>query len=404
MDYIAVYNSQYMLTIFHDCRLIDGVADRVSEHIDVLIDNGKIKAIEPTRERYPAEGMLISGVGYTLLPGLIDCHAHYTLDPWAKDPFSQIATEPVGMTMLRAARTARDGLYAGVTTVRDAGAPRQLNFLLRDAIAKGLVPGPRLLAPGCAITITGGHGITFGVEADGMDALQKAVRAQMRDGADVIKIVASEAAMLTGPEAAVEELTQDEINMLVGEARRRGLRIFSHAQNSVSVMRSARAKVDSVEHAFLADADAIRSLRDNNVTLTPTLAVTEITLERDDLTPEFRSRMLHIRDKHWWSCEEAIRIGVNVVASTDCGEPCIYPSHLWRDIRILHDRGLSKMNAIKAGTSRAAELLGVQASVGTIVAGKQADCILVNGDPLVDMAALGKVALVMQAGQVVFRS
>ncbi|MCW1967871.1 MAG: amidohydrolase family protein [Anaerolineae bacterium] len=392
-----------MLTIFHDCRLIDGLGEHAQTHVDVLIEHGKIKAIEPTRERHPAEGTIISGAGYTLLPGLIDCHAHYTLDPWAKDPFTQIATEPVGMTMLRAARTARDGLYAGVTTVRDAGAPRQLNFLLRDAIAKGLVPGPRLLAPGCAITITGGHGMKFGGGAAGMDGLRNAVRAQMRVGAEVMKIVASEVAMLTGPDAAVEELTQDEIDMLVSEARRRGLRIFSHAQNSVSVTRSARAKVDSVEHAFLADADAIRCLRDNNVTLTPTLAVTEVTLERDDLTPEFRSRMLHIRDKHWWSCEEAIRIGVNVVASTDCGEPCIYPSLLWRDIRILHDRGLSKMNAIKAATSRAAELLGVQASVGSIASGKQADCILVNGDPLADLSALGRVALVMQAGQVVHR-
>ncbi len=390
-----------MVTIFQDCHLIDGVSDSARKHVDVSIDGARVTAIEPARPRLPGEGNLIAANGRTLLPGLIDCHAHYTLDPWAPDPFSQIAREPVGMTMLRAARAARDGLQAGVTTVRDAGAPRQLNFLLRDAIKQGLIPGPRLLAPGCAITITGGHGMTFGVQADGMDALQAAVRAQMRDGADVIKIVASEAAMLTGPEAAVEELTQAEINMLVAEARRRGLRIFSHAQNSESVRRSARAGVDSVEHAFLADGDALRELRDHNITLTPTLAVTEVTLERDDLTPAFRERMLHIRDKHWWSCEQAIRLGVNVVASTDCGEPCIYPSLLWRDIRILHDRGLSSMNAIKAATSRAAALLGVDASVGSITVGRQADCILVDGDPLADLAALGHVSLVMQQGRIV---
>ena len=392
-----------MPIILHNCRVIDGISNQPRTGVDVIVSGTTITAVEPTRPRQSHEGTLIDGSSVTLMPGLIDCHAHYTLDPWAANPFTQIASEPVGMTMLRAARTARDGLYAGITTVRDAGAPRQLNFVLRDAINAGLIPGPRILAPGCAITITGGHGITFGVEADGMHELQRAVRAQMRDGADVIKIVASEAAMLTGPEAGVEELTQDEISMLVQEARRRGLRIFSHAQNSISVMRSARAGVDSVEHAFLANAEAIATLRTHNVTLTPTLAVTQVTLERDDLTPAFRERMLRIREQHWWSCEEAIRQGVNVVASTDCGEPCIYPSLLWRDICLLHDRGLSRMDAIKAATSRAAVLLGVEAHVGSIEVGKQADIILVAGNPADDLTCLATVALVMKSGEVVYR-
>jgi imidazolonepropionase-like amidohydrolase len=390
-----------MTFIFHNCRVIDALSERPLEGQDVLVADGRIQGVEPTRSRLPHEGYVFDASAYTVMPGLIDCHAHYTLDPWAADPFSQIAHEPAGMSMLRAARAARDGLYAGVTTVRDAGAPRQLNFVLRDAINAGLIPGPRLLAPGCAITITGGHGMTFGVEADGIDALQRAVRTQMRDGADVIKIVASEAAMLTGPEAGVEELSQDEINMLVAEARRRGLRIFSHAQNSTSVIRSARAGVDSVEHAFLANKEAITTLREHNITLTPTLAVVQVTLEREDLTPAFRERMERIREQHWWSCEEAIRQGVNVVASTDCGEPCIYPSLLWRDICLLHDRGLRRMDAIKAATSRAAELLGVAQQVGSVQVGKQADLICVPGNPADDLTRLGQVQLVMKAGEVV---
>jgi imidazolonepropionase-like amidohydrolase len=370
----------------------------------VIVDGRDIAAVEASRPRGAGDGVVIDGSGLSILPGLIDSHAHYTLDPWSADPFDKVWRESDAVAITYAARAARVALHAGITTTRDAGAPRQLNFALRDAIAKGFIPGPRLLAPGCAITITGGHGRLFGVEADGMDALQKAVRAQMRDGADVIKIVASEAAMLTGPEAAVEELSQEEIAMLVGEARRRGLRIFSHAQNSTSVMRSARAKVDSVEHAFLASKEAISSLRDNSVTLVPTLAVTEVTLERDDLTPAFRERMLRIRDKHWWSCEEAIRQGVTVVASTDCGEPQIFPNLLWRDIRLLHERGLTRMGAIQAATSKAAALLGVDQRVGCIAAGKQADVVLVKGNPLEDLAALSQVAMVMQAGQMVFKA
>ena len=393
-----------MQTIFQNCRVIDGVSDAARDQLDIVVEGRAIVAVEMARPREAGSATVIDGAGLTLLPGLIDCHAHYTLDPWSADPFVKVWRESDAVAITYAARAARVALHAGITTTRDAGAPRQLNFALRDAIAKGFVPGPRLLAPGCAITITGGHGRLFGIEADGMDALQQAVRAQMRDGADVIKIVASEAAMLTGPEAAVEELSQAEIDMLVGEARRRGLRIFSHAQNSVSVIRSAQAKVDSVEHAFLASKEAISALRDNAVTLVPTLAVTEVTLERDDLTPAFRERMLRIRDKHWWSCEEAIRQGVNVVASTDCGEPQIFPNLLWRDIRVLHDRGLTKMGAIQAATSKAAALLGIGATVGSIAAGMQADLILVQGNPLDDLASLSQVALVMQAGKTVVQA
>jgi len=390
-----------MTVIFQDCRLIDGISDTPREHCDVIVDGAHIVAIENSRQRAPGDQQLIAAKGATMLPGLIDCHAHYVIDPWAADPFGQARQESDSMTILRAARCARVALEAGVTTTRDAGAPRQLNFALRDAIAAGLIPGPRLLAPGGAITITGGHGMLFGVEVDGIDRLQTAVRQQMRDGADVVKIVASEAAMSTGPEAGVEELTQAEIEMLVQEARRRGLRIFSHAQSSTSVIRSGRAGVDSVEHAFLANAEAIGVLKECGTTLVPTLAVTEVTLEQPDLLPAYRERMIVIRELHWASCEEAIRQGVNVVAGTDCGVPNILPDMLWREIRLLHARGLSKMDALKAATSRAAALLGVDSEVGTLEPGKQADLILTAGNPAEDLDTLRVVDVVMQAGKIV---
>ena len=389
--------------ILHNVRLFDGIDDALREHCDVIIDGDRITAIENTRAWTPNEHTVISAADCTLLPGLIDCHAHYVFDPWEPDPFGTANREPQTRTILRAARCARVALESGVTTTRDAGAPFQLNFMLRDAIAAGLVPGPRILAPGLAVTITGGHGTQFGRQADGLDELKKAVREQIRDGADVIKIIASEAAMLTTGEAGVEELTQEEIDVLVREARRRGLRIFSHAQNCTSLIRSARAGVDSVEHAFLADAEAIGVLKECGTTLVPTLTVTAATLEQTDLAPALRRRMLEIREVHWASCEEAIRQGVNVVAGTDCGVPGILPNMLWREIRLLHERGLSKANALRAATSRAAELLGVDTQVGTVEKGKQADLILVQGNPLDDLARLETVELVIKEGKIVHR-
>ena len=389
-----------MSTIFQDCRVIDGLADAPREHCDVIVDGERIAAIEPARPRAAGEQQLLPAAGLTLLPGLIDCHAHYTLDPSADDIFQSVEREREALSILRAAQRARQALEAGVTTTRDAGAPRQLNLVLRDAIAAGLVPGPRLLAPGLAITITGGHGHRFGRQADGPVELQKAVREQMRDGADVIKIISSEAAMLTGAEAGVAEMTQAEIEVIVQEARRRGLRTFSHAQSASAVVRSAQAGVNSVEHAFLADPPAIGVLKRCGTFLVPTLAVTAVTLERDDISAAYRQRMLDIRELHWASCEEAIRQGVPVVTGTDCGVTGVLSTMLWREIVLVHERGLSAMDAIRAATSRAAALLGVAGQVGSLQPGKQADLILVAGNPLDDLSILKRMALVMKAGKI----
>lgn len=390
-----------MPTIFHDCRMIDCVGDMVREHCDVVVDHDKVVAIEPTRARSLGEHVIVESDGMSILPGLIDCHTHYLIYPWGLDPRKLEMGGPHGRAVLRAARCARVALESGVTTARDAGAPDGLNIVLRDAINEGLIPGPRILASGRGITITGGHGTGFSREADGVSEVLKAVREEMRDGVDVVKIFASEAAMLTGPEAGVEELTQAEIEVIVSEATRRGLRSFSHAQNSRSVVRSARGGVHSVEHAFLADEQAIHVLRECGTVLVPTLAVTEVTLERADLPEVYRLRMLDIKRMHWNSCEEAIRQGVSVVAGTDCGVPGVLPDMLWREICLLSDRGMTHMGAIKAATIRAADLLGLGDRIGSIQIGKQADLILVHGDPSKELACLKNIALVMQAGEIV---
>lgn len=388
-----------MSIVFHDCRMIDGIGDLAREHCDVVVEQGNIVAIESSRVRGSSEHRIIEADGMTILPGLIDCHTHYLIYPWGLDPRKLDMGGPHGRSVLRGARCARTALESGVTTARDAGAPDGLNIVLRDAINDGLIPGPRILASGRGITITGGHGTGFSREADGVLEIQKAVREEMRDGVDVVKIFASEAAMLTGPEAGVEELTQAEIEVIVSEASRRGLRSFSHAQNSTSVVRSARGGVHSVEHAFLADEQAIRTLRECGTVLVPTLAVTEVTLERADLGKDYRLRMLDIQRLHWRSCEEAIRQGVSVVAGTDCGVPGILPDMLWREICLLNARGMTPMAAIKAATIRAAELLGLDGRIGSIEIGKQADLILVSGDPARNLSCLSHVALVMKAGQ-----
>ena len=392
------------MIVIRGARLIDGITDDVRTGFDVVIDDDRIRAIQPAQpDAPPADATVIDATGATLLPGLIDCHAHYTIDPTADDGFVQFRAESLERSALRAAGMARRALEAGVTTARSGGSPANLDVVLSAAIAAGDVAGPRLLAAGPALTITGGHGHTFGREADGELEFVKAVRANVRDGAEVIKIVSSEAAMLTSSVAGVEEVSAAELEAVVREAHRLRRRVMSHAQNSESVRRSARAGVASVEHAFLADEAAIATLAETGTTLVPTLTVTDVWRDLPGLSPAQRERQTEIERLHRQSCETAIRLGVDVATGTDTGVRGVMPEMVWREIVLLHDHGASAMAAIRAATTAAARLLGIEDEVGSVVVGKRADLLLVDGDPLRDLTRLGSPRLVIQAGRIILR-
>jgi imidazolonepropionase-like amidohydrolase len=389
--------------IIRGARLIDGLATEARTGLDVVVKGDRIAAVEafdPTRPTPPG-AQVIDGTGSTLLPGLIDCHAHYTIDPTVEDGFLLYNAERVEQLVLRAASMARRALEAGVTTARSGGSPANLDVVLSAAIAAGQVAGPRLLAAGPALTITGGHGYQFGREVDGELEFIRAVRANVRDGAAVIKIVSSEAAMITTSVAGVEEVSAAELEAVVREAHRLHRRVLSHAQNSESVRRSARAGVASVEHAFLADEAALETLVENGTTLVPTLTVTDVWRDLPGLTPAARARQDEIERLHRRSCETAIRLGVEVATGTDTGVRGVMPEMVWREVVLLHDHGASPMQAIHAATSTAARLLGIDEEVGAVAAGKLADLILVDGDPLLDLRRLAKPRLVMRGGRLV---
>lgn len=395
-----------MSVVFTDARLIDGHTNEAREHIDLVVDDtGRIAAIEAhAAQDWDADGYrTIDAQGQTLLPGLVDCHAHYTIDPRVDVPDGILdahRAEPADAAFI-GARNARIALDGGVTTARSAGAAHSRDIGLRNAIASGDVPGPRLLAAGGSITITGGHGWQFGYQADGIPEFIKLTRALARDGVDHYKIVSSEAAQLTSAVAGVEELTLEEVTAIVREAHRLHRRVMSHAQSSGAVVASAKGGVDSVEHAFLADRAALETLKECGTTLVPTLTVTDVWSTIPGVSQAVRDNQAHLSVVHRQSCETAIKLGIPLATGTDCGVRGVMPDMVWREIWNLHDHGLSAMDAIKAGTSGGARLLGLEADAGSLAVGRLADVIMAPGNPLDDLKRLSTLSLVMQAGRVV---
>lgn len=398
-----------MTLLFRDVRLIDGVADDVREHVDVAVVGELIESISDHDGGWPlpSGAAVVEGSGRTLLPGLIDAHAHYTFDP-TEGSLQAIALRDDETIMTAARRHAAIAVRAGVTTARGAGSMRNLGIALRDEIAAGRTPGPRLVEAGTAVGSVGGHGSAFGLEASGPDGLAAITRQVIAGGADVVKVVASEAAMLTttghAPGAIVNgspELTVDELRAVVDAARQAGRRVMSHAQDSESVRRCVDAGVTSVEHAWFADEAAIERLASSGAWLVPTLVVTDVNRTLRGLTPAQRERQDLIERTHRISTQTAIRLGVPLATGTDTGEVGVTADMVWREISLLREHGASPMAAIKAATSSGARLLGIDQEVGSVEVGKVADIVLVDGDPLVDLGVLARPVGVWQRGQAV---
>lgn len=403
-----------MRQVFEGIRVIDGTGAPVRGPVDLVVRAGRIAAIVDLSDAFgtsDARGpsdepeQRIDGRGLTALPGLIDAHAHYTFDP-TEGSLQTIAQRTDEEILTRAAAHAELALRAGVTTSRGAGSIRGLEIALRDAIAAGRLDGPRIVAAGTAVGAVDGHGVAFGLEATGPEAMRRATEQVIAAGADVVKLVASEAAMLTttghAPGRIVfgrPEVTVEEIAAVVGTAARHGRRVMAHAQDTESVIRCARGGVASVEHAWLADEGAIREAGAAGCTLVPTLVVTDVNRTLGGLTSAQRERQDLIESTHRTSLTAAIALGVPTATGTDTGEVGVTADLVWREIGLLVAHGLTPLDAIASATSVAARLLGLDAEIGSIAVGKRADLVFVAGDPLADLGRLVAPRQVMQAGR-----
>ena len=413
---IATVTTDSPPLLLRNARVIDGNGGPPTT-LDVLIVAGRISQLGPKLAVPAAPGRSLDLAGRTLLPGFIDAHVHMASQPQAShaEGIARDVTSTDADAALRGAANARATLLAGFTTVRNVGGGLA-DRSLRDAIARGLIPGPRMLVAVHSIGITGGHcddgnglrpdlfggppDFTVGI-ADGPDELRKAVRHQLKLGADVIKICATGGVLSQGDAVGAPQLTQPEIQAIVEEAVRAGRKVAAHAHGTVGIKEAVLAGVHSIEHGSVLDSETIALMKRRGTYLVPTVSVGEYVEQAataGKLSAESAAKAREIAPRMRESVVKAHKAGVKLAFGTDAG--VFEHGTNAREFISLGKLGIPTMDIIVAATRDAADLLGL-AALGRIEVGYIADLVVVDGDPLTDIHALERPSLVIQGGQFV---
>jgi len=405
-------------TIIHAGSLIDGRAERASGPATIVVEDGRITAVERGHRAPGAGDTLIDLSSSTVLPGLMDMHTHVSSEI-SPTSYADRFTLGAPQVTLQSTVYARRTLEAGFTTIRDLGDSHNVSVALRDAIARGDVVGPRIFTSGKSIATTGGHadptsgwaahiagdpGPQDGV-VNGVADARKAVRQRYKDGADLIKITATGGVLSLAASGENPQFQADELEAIVTTARDYGFHVAAHAHGAEGMKRAIRAGVYSIEHGTYMDDEAIRLMKQHGTWYVPTIHAGRFVAEKaavDGYFPDIvRPKAAAIGPQIQGTFSRAHKAGVKIVFGTDCG---VGPhGDNAREFEYMVEGGMSPMDALRSATSVAAEFLGIQDRLGTLEAGKLADIIAVAGDPLADISRMRAVHFVMKEG-VVYRA
>ena len=405
--------------VFVGGRLLDGRSpEAVADGVLVTDDGGRIVAAgsaASTSGRAPKGADRIDVSGLTILPGIVDCHVHLSL---RLEPVAEQTQRSATDLVVRALQTGRDFLEAGVTTIRDAG---YTPSGIKRAFASGAFPGPRTQVSCTPLSQTGGHGdgwtpsgavletevsdLPSGI-ADGVDAVRRATRLQIRAGADWIKVMASGGVLSAADSPDASQFSVDEIRAIVEEAKAAGIKgTLAHAEGTTGIKNALRAGITSIEHGDLIDGEGIDLMLELDVPLVPTFNINfalmdEGRISRGEVPPWAVEKMRYLFDHQQTNFRHAVERGVRVVMGTDSFNGMYPPAEL----AYMSEFGLGPFRAIQAATCDAARLLGLAELIGTLEPGKQADFIAVSGDPLAEPELWrdpARVVLVVQGGRIV---
>jgi imidazolonepropionase-like amidohydrolase len=391
--------------VLEAARLLDVESGRMLEDVVVVVEGERIAAVNPA---VPPVGAEVIDLGdRTLLPGLIDLHVHLTaeLEPGF---LYRAVTDTAADDAFRAAANARKTLLAGFTTVREAGSSDFVDVALGKAIENGLVEGPRVVPVGHSLGITGGHcdvtGFAPGIleqgprtgVVDGPWEAVEAVRYQIKHGARWIKICATAGVLSLEGTVGAQQLSDEEMRAIVEEAARHGVKVAAHAHGTDGILAAVRAGVASIEHGSMLTDEAISLMKERGTYLVPTTYLAD-TIDLDLLPPPIRAKAESILPLAKESVRKAIRAGVPIAFGTDAA---VYAhGDNARELATLVERGMTPLEALRTATLHAAALLGVD-DRGVIAAGRLADLVAVDGDPLADITTTEQVRFVMKGGKI----
>jgi imidazolonepropionase-like amidohydrolase len=406
------------LQVIHAGRLIDGVSDRARERVSIIIRDERIEAVEPGFvSRAGAATIDLSGA--TVLPGFIDCHVHIGHPTADTNPIAYLMTHNALDYALIGAGRAEALLRSGFTSVRNPGDTHGVDLALKRAIEAGTIAGPRMWIALETLGPTGGHSDPRnGLEAeldlphwennifDGPDEAMREVRDHRRRGADFIKLVITGGVGSIGTNPQVQILNEREVTAVVETAHSLGLRVAVHAHGDAGIATATRLGANSIEHGSYASPATLRLMAQRRTYLVPTLIVSRGLLERAEreperMNPDTITKAREIAPLTMNMVRQAHAAGVPIALGTDTAGGGVRFGDGAREFALYVEAGMTPMEAIRAGTVNAAELIGAADRIGSVRPGRFADLVAVSGDPLTDISELQRVRFVMKGGDVV---
>lgn len=411
----AASSSAFAATLIHAGRLIDGVENAALTERTIVVDGGRITAVERGYRAAAASDRVIDLRNSTVMPGLMDMHVHITSEYNARAELDGY-TKNEADRVLDGVQFAERTLLAGFTTVRDCGSGARTAPALRNAIDAGKVRGPRIFASGKSIATTGGHGDpTNGWAAhllpppdlmnsvvNGPEQAAEAVRQRYKDGSDLIKITATGGVLSIAKSGLNPQFTEEEIRAIVDTARDYGMKVAAHAHGAEGIKRAARAGVHTIEHGTFMDEEAMQLMKKHGTFYVPTISAGRWVYEQAQ-NPDFfpaivRPKALAVGPQIQSTFAKAYKSGVKILFGTDTGVSTHGQNA--REFALMVEAGMPAMEAIKAATSATARYLEIEDRLGTVQAGKLADLVAVPGDPLADITAMQRVSFVMKEGAI----
>jgi len=367
----------------------------VQDNVVVGLNNGKIIEVRSRNGfDYPEGVPVVDWSGYTVMPGLIDCHDHLGID--IGDHMALIHENDYVKAM-RGVRNAETILNAGITALRSMGEKNFMDIYWKHAIDSGWIRGPRLVISCQLLVRTGGHGWFIGLEVDGPDALRRAVRTQVKAGADWVKFMLTGGSSSPGSDPLAPEYCPEEIKAIIEEAHRCGRRVAAHAHGGPGVKTAIEYGLDSVEHGTYLSEDDLRLMADNGTVLVITMGVKQAAATSTAVPEYFREKAARGVKHYIQTIQLAKKHNVKIVFGSDTlhADPKT-------ELETLVQAGFTPETAIKTGTIRAAEFLGLDREIGSIEGGKQADMIAIEGNPLTDIDCVANIIAVMKNGDICF--